>query len=147
MTRRAMAALLLVSGLLACGPTLYAVRSYRGHAALDVGALATIAEIAEGDAPHKADVLSRLGPPVGVVGQAGGDVFVYRYVARDSQEVNLNPAFLVPSAPSVPLYLNRGVSGRDDVLLVFFDADGRLVDASMRRSVDAAEVGDEGLSP
>lgn len=138
MTPRVVAsvALVLLAGLAGCGPTLVAMRSYRGHRALDADSLATLAEIAERGGSHKADVLARLGPPTGLVGQASGEVFIYRYVARDAREVTLNPGYLVPSAPSVPLWADRGVSGRDDVLMVFFDADGQLVGASMRHSID-----------
>jgi hypothetical protein len=131
---------LLAAGLAACAPARVAVRSDRGHAALDVGALATLAELVEREAADKASVLSMLGPPIGVVGQGNGEVFVYRHVARDANEVNLNPGYLIPSAPSLPLYVGRGVSGRDDVLMVFFDAEGLVVGASMRRDVEDAGV-------
>jgi hypothetical protein len=56
-------------------------------------------------------------------------------VARDTSVINLNPGYIVPSAPSIPLYVDRDVSGRDDVLMVFFDARGRVVGAGIRRYV------------
>ena len=136
MSRTPVALLLCAAALAACAPTGVAVRSYRGHRALDEHALATISELAEAGALNKAAVLSVLGPPITVVGQGGGEIFVYRHLARDASEIHLNPSYLLPSAPSVPLYVDNDVSGRDDVLMVFFDAEGRLVGASMRRSVE-----------
>ena len=136
MSRTRVALLSCALALAACAPTVVAVRSYRGHSALDEHALATISELAEAGALNKAGVLSVLGPPIAVVGQGGGEIFVYRHVARDASEINLNPGYLVPSAPSVPLYVDNDVSGRDDVLMVFFDAEGRVVGASMRRNVE-----------
>jgi len=127
---------LLATIPLACAPTLMAVRSYRGHQSLDPKALATISELAEAGALNKAGVLSVLGPPVSVVGQGGGEIFVYRHVARDASEINLNPSYVMPSAPSVPLYVDNDVSGRDDVLMIFFGADGKVLGASMRQNVD-----------
>ena len=136
MSRTRVALLLCASALAACAPTVVAVRAYRGHGALDERALATLSELAEAGALDKAGVLSALGPPIDVVGQGGGEIFVYRHVARDASELNLNPGYVVPGAPSIPLYVDSDVSGRDDVLMVFFDARGQVVGASMRRNVE-----------
>jgi hypothetical protein len=136
MSRRGRIVLTLLATIpMACAPTLVAVHSYRGHGALDEKALATISELAEAGALNKAGVLSVLGPPVSVVGQGAGEIFVYRHVARDASEINLNPSYVVPSAPSLPLYVNNDVSGRDDVLMIFFGADGKVLGASMRQNV------------
>ncbi len=83
----------------------------------------------------KSGVLSVLGPPVSIVEEDGGDIFVYRHVARDTSEINLNPGYVVPWVPSVPLYVDNDVSGRDDLLMIFFGEDGEVIGASMRQSV------------
>ena len=80
-------------------------------------------------------MLDLLGPPLHVIGQGDGEIFVYRRLARDSRTVTLNPAYLVPSAPSVPLYSRMNVSGRDDLLMVFFDTQGRVRALSSYRGV------------
>jgi hypothetical protein len=56
--------------LAACAPTVVAIQSYRAHAALDPRALATLSALAESGDLDKARVLTVLGPPIGVIGQA-----------------------------------------------------------------------------
>jgi hypothetical protein len=80
-------------------------------------------------------VLAALGPPVSILGQDDGEIFVYRRVARDTNTVTLNPGYVVPTAPSVPLYVDADVSGRDDLLMVFFDGQGYVRAASIRQSI------------
>ena len=134
-SRGAIAALLCPLLLVACAPTLWAVRSYRGYRAIDDTALTTLSQLAEASALTKSGVLSVLGPPVSIVEEDGGDIFVYRHVARDTSEINLNPGYVVPWVPSVPLYVDNDVSGRDDLLMIFFGEDGALTGASFRQSV------------
>ena len=85
----------------------------------------------------KADVLATLGPPIHVIGQDKGEIFVYRRLARDTRTVNLNPSMVsVPVAlPPVPVYFDSQTSGRDDTLMVFFDSDGRIQGESIRLGV------------
>lgn len=134
-SRGVVAALLGALLLSACAPALWGVRTYRGYRAIDDTALTTLSELAEASALTKAGVLSVLGPPVSIVEEDRGDIFVYRHVARDTSEINLNPGYLVPSVPSVPLYVDNDVSGRDDLLMIFFGEDGALTGASLRQSV------------
>ena len=126
--------------LLGCAPTIVALRSHRGHRALDEHALASLSARAELGTLDKAGVLTILGPPVVIVGQTRGEIFVYRHVARDTSEYNLNPGYLVQVIPPFPLLVDSNVSGRDDLLMLFFDSRGRLADASLRQSV--GDVGD-----
>jgi hypothetical protein len=125
--------------LAGCGPALIAITSYRGHLAIDRSGLETLERLLASDASRKADVLAALGPPVSILGQDDGEIFVYRRVARDTNSINLNPSYVFPPAPSVPLYVDTDVSGRDDLLMVFFDEQGRLRAASLRRSIGDVE--------
>jgi hypothetical protein len=136
MSRRAIALGLCLLPLAACAPTVVSVQSYRAHRPLDESVLTTLSELADTGDLTKARVLTELGPPVGVIGQGGGEIFVYRHVARDTSIINLDPGYLVPGAPSIPLYVDRDVSGRDDVLMVFFDAQGRVVGSGIRHYVN-----------
>lgn len=126
---------LLGLALSACGPTIFSIQSYRGHRALDNEGLQELLELAQAGTAVKADVLTRLGPPVTMIGQPDGEIFVYRRVAVDTNTFDLNPGYVVPSIPAVSLYANRDVSGRDDVLMVFFDVEGRLRGASVREGI------------
>jgi hypothetical protein len=134
-SRRWIVAAVSVAWLAACGPALIAVTSYRGHLAIDRSGLESLERLLASDGSRKADVLAALGPPVSILGQDDGEIFVYRRVARDTNSVNLNPAYVIPTAPSVPLYVDTDVSGRDDLLMVFFDEQGHLRAASLRRSI------------
>jgi hypothetical protein len=118
-----------------CGPSLISITSYRGHRGFDELTLAELARLVEKSVSMKAEVLSSLGPPVNIIGQDDGEIFVYRRVARDTNTIDLNPSYVFPGAPPVTLYLNSDVSGRDDLLMIFFDEAGRLRGASLRRSV------------
>ncbi len=131
---------LLAGVLLAgCGPALWSVTSYRGHRALDAAALETLERMVARDEASKGSVLTALGPPVSVLGQDDGEIFVYLHTARDTSMLNLNPGYVVPAAPSVPLYHNTDVSGRHDLLMIFFDADGKLRGASVRHAISDVE--------
>lgn len=125
-------AMILLGG---CGPTLISITSYRGHHGFDDLKLAELARMVTKSVSMKAEVLSSLGPPVNIIGQDDGEIFVYRRVARDTNTIDLNPSYVVPGAPPVSFYINTDVSGRDDLLMVFFDDAGQLRGASLRRSV------------
>jgi hypothetical protein len=94
--------------------------------------------VADGEV-HKAEVLRSMGPPVSVLGQEDGEIFVYRHVARDTSTINLNPGYIM-LGPSIPLWVDHNVSGRDDLLMLSFDAHGALRGASLRQRV--AETGE-----
>lgn len=126
---------LSVAWLSGCGPALITVTSYRGHLAIDRAGLESLERLLGRDGSGKADVMAALGPPVSILGQDDGEIFVYRRVARDTNSINLNPAYVVPSAPSIPLYVDTDVSNRDDLLMVFFDERGTLRAASLRNSI------------
>ena len=72
-------------------------------------------------------MLATLGPPIQVIGQDTGEVFVYRRLARDTSTINLNPSMvtLFCPAPPIPIYFDSRTSGRDDTLMVFFDSQGQ----------------------
>jgi hypothetical protein len=128
--------LILISlALAACAPALVSVTSFRSHQAPPSVSIEDLESANGGETLRKADVLDLLGPPLHVIGQGDGEIFVYRRLARDSRTVTLNPAYLVPSAPSVPLYSRMNVSGRDDLLMVFFDTQGRVRALSSYRGV------------
>ncbi len=137
-------ALLLVAALLAgCADAIFSIDSFRTHDAYTGASLEAFAELG-GDRPAtKADVLATLGPPIHVIGQDAGEIFVYRRLARDTRIINLNPGMVsVPiSLPSVPLFFDSETSGRDDTLMVFFDPDGLMQGASINLG-----IGDTGQS-
>jgi hypothetical protein len=124
---------------LGCGPALFSVTSYRGHRALEGDPIDTLEQLVSDGEVHKAEVLRTLGPPVSVLGQEDGEIFVYRHVARDTSTINLNPGYIM-LGPSIPLWVDHNVSGRDDLLMLSFDAHGALRGASLRQRV--AETGE-----
>jgi hypothetical protein len=137
-------ALLLIAVLSSgCASAIFSIDSFRTHDAYTEASLEAFAELG-GDRPvTKADVLATLGPPIHVIGQDAGEIFVYRRLARDTRIINLNPGMVsVPiSLPSVPLYFDSETSGRDDTLMVFFDPEGRMQGGSVNLG-----VGDTGQS-
>ena len=139
MSRFVLLAILLATS--ACGPTLIALESYQALDEVGSPGAGNIERLASDESLTKPDVLALLGPPVSVIGQPDGDVFVYRRVARDRSSLNLNPAYVVPVAPPVPVYTDVDVTGRDDLLLLFFDVKGQVRGASLRHSIG---VGTEG---
>ena len=134
-THRVLVGLLAAVLLGGCGPSLISIISYRGHRGFDEPALTELARMVAKPVSMKAEVLNSLGPPVSIIGQDDGEIFVYRRVARDTNTIDLNPSYVFPLLPPVSLYINTDVSGRDDLLMIFFDEAGRLRGASLRRSV------------
>lgn len=135
---RILAAALLASLALGCSEAFLSITRYRSQEALTDEGYRTYRARRGSHEPGatgqpasltKADVLAVLGPPIRVIGQGGGDVFVYQRLARDTFIVNVNPSF-VPyfgPAPPIPLYFGSFSEGRNDVMMVFFDAEGRVV--------------------
>ncbi len=139
MKRAALPALVLVAMLASgCAEAIFSIVSFRSHQAYSDASLASFRELLGNGRPvTKPDVLATLGPPIQVIGQDAGEVFVYRRVARDTSVINLNPAMITfITAPPVPLYFGSDTSGRDDTLMVFFDRDGRLRDQGQRLGIE-----------
>jgi hypothetical protein len=111
--------------------------SYRSHQAYTDEGLAGYRALRARGSVGKADVLSTLGPPLEVIGQESGEAFVYRRRALDTNVVNLNPSMVSGLGPTVPvpLYFGSFTRGRDDVLMLFFDAEGRLRGDGLRLGV------------
>jgi hypothetical protein len=131
-------ALLLVAALsLGCASALFSIDSYRTHDAYTEVSLAEFVKLRAAGPISKADVLATLGPPIHVIGQDAGEIFVYRRLARDTRTINLNPAMVTVwiSLPSIPIYFNRNTSGRDDTLMVFFDSQGRMQGESINLGI------------
>jgi hypothetical protein len=122
-------ALLLIAALLAgCAEAIFSIDSHRTHDAYTEASLDEFVKLRAAGPVSKAEVLATLGPPIHVIGQDTGEVFVYRRLARDTRTINLNPAMISLFGPTVPIpiYFNSQTSGRDDTLMVFFDSQGRV---------------------
>ena len=128
---------LLLASLVAigCAPSLFSSTSFRSDHAPPPLSMAELEAMSGAGPLRKATVLEVLGPPLYVIGQGDGEIFVYRRVARDSETLTLNPAYLTPVAPSIPVFSRKEVSGRDDVLMVFFDEQGEVRSMSAHRAV------------
>ncbi len=111
-----------------CAEAIFSIDSYRTHDAYTEASLGEFVEMRTAGPVTKADVLATLGPPIHVIGQDTGEIFVYRRLARDTRTIDINPAMvtLFFSLPSVPIYFDSDTSGRDDTLMVFFDSQGQL---------------------
>jgi hypothetical protein len=122
-------ALLLMAALLAgCAEAIFSIDSHRTHDAYTEASIDEFIKLRTAGPVSKAEVLATLGPPIQVIGQDTGEVFVYRRLARDTRTINLNPAMVNLFGPTVPIpiYYDRQTSGRDDTLMVFFDSQGRV---------------------
>jgi hypothetical protein len=119
--------ILLIAALLAgCAEAIFSLESHRTHDAYTEASLDQFVKLRDMGPVSKAEVLATLGPPIHVIGQDTGEVFVYRRLARDTTTINLNPSMVrlsVP-APPIPIYFDSRTSGRDDTLMVFFDSEG-----------------------
>lgn len=133
-----------------CAEAIFSIDSYRTHDAYTEASLGEFVEMRTAGPVTKAEVLATLGPPIHVIGQDAGDIFVYRRQARDTRTIDVNPAMvtLFFSGPSVPIYFDSDTSGRDDTLMVFFDSQGQLRGESINlgigntRQSEAALVGE-----
>lgn len=131
---------LLAALLLGCGGALYSRESSRSHDAYTAASLESFRRAQADGLLTKADVLATLGPPIRVIGQEDGEIFVYRRVVTDTNAINLNPGVVsgLAPAPAIPLYLRSRTSGRDDTLMIFFDAHGQVRGESARHEVGDA---------
>jgi hypothetical protein len=127
---------LLVAG---CAEALYTSTSFRSHDAYTDADYARYQDALDSPPLGKAEVLATLGPPLQVIRQESGDVFVYRRQAVDVSIINLNPGMVSVFGPTVPvpLYFDSTTSGRSDTLMVFFDAHGRMQGDSERWDIEA----------
>jgi hypothetical protein len=123
-----------------CAEAILSIDSYRTHDAYTEASLGDFVEMRAAGPVSKAEVLATLGPPIHVISQDVGEIFVYRRQARDTRTINLNPAMvtLFFSLPSMPLYFDSDTSGRDDTLMVFFDSQGRLRGESVNLGIGNA---------
>jgi hypothetical protein len=138
MKRGTLLALLLIATLAGgCARAIFSIVSFRTHEAYTDASLTRFRELLQsGETVGKSDVMATLGPPIEVIGQDEGEVFVYRRLARDTNVINLNPAMIsfVP-APPVPIYYGSDSSGRDDTLMLFFDREGWLRNTGERLGI------------
>lgn len=142
---RVRVALVLVC-LLGCGcaQAILSRITTRSHQAYSDADFAEFLEIRELGQTGKAEVLATLGPPIEVLSQDSGDVFVYRRRIRESTVINLNPNTVTFGPPvPIPLFFRSSTSGRDDTLMLFFGPDGRLRGDSLRLHLEAFPVGED----
>jgi hypothetical protein len=121
--------ILLMAALSAgCADAIFSLESHRTHDAYTEASLKEFVRLRDTGPVSKAEVLATLGPPIHVIGQDTGEVFVYRRLARDTSTINLNPSMvtLFGPAPPIPIYFDSRTSGRDDTLMVFFDSEGQV---------------------
>ena len=139
--------LLVIAALSAgCAEAIFSIDSYRSHDAYTEASLGDYVKRRAAGPVTKADVLATLGPPIHVIGQDTGEIFVYRRLARDTRTININPSMitLFLSLPPVPLYFDSDTSGRDDTLMVFFDSEGRMRGESVNLGI--ADTGQSGAA-
>lgn len=139
-------AALVVLCLLGCGcaKAIFSRVTTRSHQAYTDADFAEFLEIRQLGETGKAEVLATLGPPIEVLSQDSGDVFVYRRRIRESNVINLNPNTVSGFGPPVPvpLFFRSSTKGRDDTLMLFFGPDGRLRGDSLRLNLEAFPVGE-----
>ena len=137
-TMRVGSALLLAALLVGCADAIYTRTRHRSHEAYTEQSYAAFRQLqATGDAVTKAQVLGSLGPPLEVIRQAEGEVFVYRRVGRNVDVLDLNPGQVSGLTPvDVPIFYQAWIEDRDDTLMIFFDAEGKMVGEGQRLAVE-----------
>jgi outer membrane protein assembly factor BamE (lipoprotein component of BamABCDE complex) len=113
--------------------------------ALLVGAGCTVVRVSIGsplrdDAPQqlvagettKAQVLAGFGPPDVIVRQLDGDVFVYRYVRRNTSTFTLEE----PVITNFTFFAYTRSNERDDRLSILFDSGGVVRSFGLRRGTE-----------
>ncbi len=138
-TRGGVAVLLLAATLATgCSRAIVSWTRFRSHDAYTDYAYESYRERRASGPMSKQDVLATLGPPIEILAQESGDVFVYRRRARDTRTLNLNPSFIsfLAAAPPIPVYYRSATSGFSDTLMVFFDGEGRVVDDGQRFDIE-----------
>ncbi len=145
--RRVLGSLLVSLLLTGCAEALFSRVSMQSHAAYTDADFAAFLAIRRIGTTRKGEVLATLGPPIQVLPQDRGDIFVYRRRARETNVVNLNPSMVSGFGPTVPIpiYFRSATTGREDTLMIFFDAEGRLRGQSLMRNIDesGATAGDD----
>ena len=137
----ALAGTLMLTG---CAEAIVSHVTTRTHAAYTDAHFANFVETCVVGRCRKGQVLAALGPPNQVLAQDRGDVFVYRRSERDTNVVNLNPSMVSGFGPTVPvpIYFRSTREGREDTLMLFFDADGVFRGRSLARGIDVRPEGD-----
>lgn len=140
--RRLLLGLLVPLLLTGCAEALFSRTSMKSHVAYTDSDFDAYLAIREVGATRKGQVLATLGPPIQVLPQDRGDIFVYRRRARETNVINLNPAMVSGFGPTVPVpvYFRSATTGQEDTLMVFFDAEGRLRGESLIRNIDDSGV-------
>ncbi len=126
-----------------CAEAIISHVTTRTHAAYTDADFARFVEIC-GERPcRKGQVLAALGPPNQVLAQDRGDVFVYRRSERDTNVINLNPSMVSGFGPTVPvpIYFRSTREGREDTLMLFFDAEGVFRGRSLAQGIGSAPEG------
>jgi hypothetical protein len=80
----------------------------------------------------KAEVLARFGPPDAIVRQLDGDVFVYRFVRRNSSTLTIEE----PVVTDLTLFTYTRSTEKDDRLSILFDARGLVRSFGLRRGTE-----------
>jgi hypothetical protein len=126
--RARLALWLLVPIALGCNQALVSVLSSQTHAAYTDEAFAELEAAKAQGSLTKAEVLATLGPPIRVIDESDGDVFVYRRLDQGTRTVNVNlslASYFFP-APPFPIYFWSATKIRNDTLMIFFDPSGRV---------------------
>lgn len=132
-----------------CSEAIFSMVSFRNHYAYSDAAFVEYQMIQQKQGEvTKADVLATLGPPIHVIGQSEGDIFVYRRKAVDTRSIDINPSMVSFSVP-IPIFFGSRTSGRDDTLMLFFDAEGHVRGEASRFDVEepkptASEIYEDG---
>ena len=121
-------ALALLAGSLACGCTI--VRTYVGN---------ELPAISDGQlvpgTTTKADVLRQLGPPDRLVRQYEGDVFVYAYVRRNENSIEISE----PVFTKLLIFSYTKEQEKSDRMVLLFDRAGTLTGVGFRRGTEQLE--------
>ncbi|MBW2244789.1 MAG: hypothetical protein JRH01_22645 [Deltaproteobacteria bacterium] len=89
-------------------------------------------EVLQAGVTNKAQVLQILGPPDRIVRQHDGDAFLYRYVRRNVDSLELEE----PVFTNLTVFSYTRNEQRADLLLVLFDKEGVVVSWGLRRSTE-----------
>ena len=127
---RSLLILVLISLLMASAAACSITRVYRG-----LPLRAVPGEVLSTGVTSKGQVLERLGPPDRIVRQHDGDAFLYRYVRRNVDSLELEE----PVFTNMTLFSYTRNEQRADLLLVLFDKQGVVKSWGLRRA--AAEIG------
>ncbi|MCP5057022.1 MAG: hypothetical protein GY937_09900 [bacterium] len=131
MMRFASLGLVLFLGLsLGLGTACSITRIYRGSPIRAVPD-----EVLQAGVTNKAQVLQILGPPDRIVRQHDGDAFLYRFVRRNVDALELEE----PVFTNITFFSFTRNEQRADLLLVLFDKEGVVASWGIRRSTE--EIG------